>query len=330
MAVVIAVIVGAVVSGAAPVVLRPLLSKWSFVDHPNHRSSHVSPVLRGGGLAPGLGILAGTLIYVFLVPSGDALELILVVVIASIAGAIGLRDDWDSLSARVRLVAQSALGLVLGVALAWWLGSPWLLVPIVALAFVYWVNATNFMDGVDGISALHALSVGAALIGVGWLSGSGWIVASGGLLAASFGAFLPWNLVPPKLFLGDVGSYFLGAYVVTTVSAVVMQGVPFIAAFAPLAIYAADTGWTLLSRARRGERLTEAHRDHVYQQLGGRFSHLGSAGIVAISTLQCGILGWLVIVEPQLWLVSLVAIVIVASIYLSSPKWLNVVAHRGA
>lgn len=328
MAAVIAVIAGAV-SGAAPLVLRPILRKLSFVDHPNHRSSHNSPVLRGGGLAPWLGILAGTLTYVFVVPSTDALELVLVVVTASIAGTIGLRDDWDSLSARVRLVAQSALGLVLGVALAWWLGSPWLLVPIVAVAFVYWVNATNFMDGVDGISALHALSVGAALIGVGWLSASEWIVASGALLAASFGAFLPWNLVPPKLFLGDVGSYFLGAYVFATVSAVAMQGVSFIAAFAPLAIYAADTGWTLLNRARRGKRLTEAHRDHVYQQLSRRFSHLGSAGIVAISTLLCGILGLLVIVEPQLWLVSLVAIVIVTSIYLSSPKWLIVVVRGG-
>jgi UDP-N-acetylmuramyl pentapeptide phosphotransferase/UDP-N-acetylglucosamine-1-phosphate transferase len=89
-----------------------------------------------------------------------------------------------------------------------------------------------------------------------------------GGLATAIGAcaFLPWNALRARVFLGDVGSYSLGAALAVLAACAVLHGIPVEAAAGPVALYLADTVWTLQRRIRRGERWLEAHRTHVYQR----------------------------------------------------------------
>ncbi len=78
--------------------------------------------------------------------------------------------------------------------------------------------------------------------------------------------FLPWNAGRARVFLGDVGSYALGAALAVLAARAVLRGVPVEAVLGPLALYLADTGWTLQRRIRAGEPWLQSHRTHVYQQ----------------------------------------------------------------
>ena len=90
---------------------------------------------------------------------------------------------------------------------------------------------------------------------------------AGAAVAAGALAFLPWNAVRARVFLGDAGSYGLGLALALLAAQAVVRHVPLEAALAPLALYLADTGWTLQRRVRAGERIFEAHRTHTYQRL---------------------------------------------------------------
>ena len=92
-------------------------------------------------------------------------------------------------------------------------------------------------------------------------------IAAGAAVAAGALAFLPWNAVRARVFLGDAGSYGLGVALAVLAAYSVIRGIAPEAALAPLALYLADTGWTLQRRIRAGERFFEAHRTHTYQQL---------------------------------------------------------------
>lgn len=246
------------------------------MDIPNARSSHSRMIVRGGGIATILAIVAGA---VFMPVS---LPLWAIVGISVAAALLGFVDDVRSLSARLRFVAQLALGSILGVAVALIFGTSWWVIPAIAILFAAYVNMTNFMDGINGISALHGGVAGASFVVVGLLANRGWLIAIGLLVGIAFLLFLPWNLLGERMFLGDCGSYLLGAVVVSTAGCASISGVPWPAVFAPLAIYAADTTSAILVRAFRGERWWEAHRSHQYQQLvDSGFSHVRVAALVA-------------------------------------------------
>src|SRR6202012_2791780 len=128
------------------------------------------------------------------------------------------------------------------------------------------VNAFNFMDGVNGIAGAHALIGGLSHACVAGWRDDGFGVASGLALAAGAVAFLPWNAVRARVFLGDVGSYSIGAALAVLAVRLVLLGVPAEAVAGPVALYLADVAWTLQRRIRSGERVLEAHRTHVYQR----------------------------------------------------------------
>ena len=92
------------------------------------------------------------------------------------------------------------------------------------------------------------------------------LVPAGAAVAVGALAFLPWNAGRARVFLGDVGSYALGAALAFLAAYAVLHRVPVEAALGPLALYIADTAWTLQRRIRTGERWLEPHRTHVYQQ----------------------------------------------------------------
>jgi UDP-N-acetylmuramyl pentapeptide phosphotransferase/UDP-N-acetylglucosamine-1-phosphate transferase len=137
------------------------------------------------------------------------------------------------------------------------------------------------MDGVNGITALHAVAWGLAFTVL--MSKVGWsdLVPVSLILAAIGVAFLPWNAPSARIFLGDSGSYLVGGLAGMLALAGILTGEP-IAALCPLATYAADTGSAVVRRFRSGEKLTEAHKTHVFQRLvDGGWGHMR----VAVTTV---------------------------------------------
>jgi UDP-GlcNAc:undecaprenyl-phosphate GlcNAc-1-phosphate transferase len=258
-----ALICGIFVTIAEPVAI-PLLRR-AAIDMPNTRSSHSVPTPRGGG-AP---IAAGLVMAVLLLLHGTVAITFAVAVAAF--GAMGFADDLAGLSAGRRLAMQGLASLAIGGVLASRAGLPPVVmaaaVVVVSVWVIGFVNAFNFMDGVNGISAAHALVCGAAYAFLGWWRPDAFLGAAGAAVAAGGLAFLPWNAMRARVFLGDVGSYGLGVALAVLAAYSVVRGIPLEAALAPLGLYLADTAWTLQRRIRAGVRIFEAHRTHTYQQL---------------------------------------------------------------
>jgi UDP-N-acetylmuramyl pentapeptide phosphotransferase/UDP-N-acetylglucosamine-1-phosphate transferase len=258
---------------SAPVVRRILAAHGVF-DRPNERSSHAHPVVRGGGLACALGLVAGTIV------APLSARLWFVVTAALALGAVGLADDRLGLSALPRIVSQIIVGLALG----WALGTSVTWMVVGALVMTVAVNVANFMDGINGITGmtvgLWGLTCGIAGVN---LADPALASLGAGVAGAALG-FLPWNIPRAQLFLGDVGSYLLGAGCASGVLMVaVSHRVWLPVVIAPLSIHLVDAGWALLQRVRRGAPLTQGHRDHVYQRLVDAcgFSHVRVSAFVA-------------------------------------------------
>jgi UDP-GlcNAc:undecaprenyl-phosphate/decaprenyl-phosphate GlcNAc-1-phosphate transferase len=260
--VIAAVTCGVFVTVAEPVAI-PLLRR-AAVDTPNARSSHSVPTPRGGGAPIAVGLVAAALLI------HGTIAVTFAVAVAAFA-AIGFADDLAGLPAGRRLLMQGLASLAIAGVLTGRSGLPLEVMAAAAVVVAVWlvgfVNAFNFMDGVNGISAAHALIGGAVYAFLGWWRPDAFLAAAGAAVAAGALAFLPWNAVRARVFLGDAGSYGLGVALAVLAAYSVIRGIPPEAALAPLALYLADTGWTLQRRLRAGERFLEAHRTHTYQRL---------------------------------------------------------------
>jgi Fuc2NAc and GlcNAc transferase len=258
--------------------LRALARRFGLLDRPNPPSSHVSVVPRAGGAA-----VAGSVLAALAVAPAAWRGRGGVVLLGALAlGTIGLADDRFGLPAGVRLVAQLAvaLGLVAAVGGLERLPLPAPLDPLLgplgpplaALWIVVVVNFFNFLDGIDGLAALQAA------ITAGGIALASWDASAVLLAAAVSGAaagFLPFNWSPASVFLGDVGSYFLGCALATLPLAAPDAARPGAVLLVALSLwlFLADASLTLARRALRGARVWEAHREHLYQRLARRFGH---------------------------------------------------------
>ena len=257
-----AVIAAVVVSALAPLVVA-LLTRRGVVDVPGSRTLHELPTPRGGGLAVAPAVVVATLLTV------DWSTVLLVVVLGAVALAIvGLIDDLRGLPALPRLGIQVIAALVVAVVVSEGV-VPWplLSIPAGAFACVYYVNAFNFMDGINGISVAQSVVGGTHLAVVGHLIDSDPVMTIGIACAVAAAAFAPWNAPRARMFLGDIGSYFLGFLLAATALAAVISGAPVLLVAAPFSLYVLDTATTLLRRIRRGVRITDAHREHAFQRL---------------------------------------------------------------
>jgi UDP-N-acetylmuramyl pentapeptide phosphotransferase/UDP-N-acetylglucosamine-1-phosphate transferase len=163
---------------------------------------------------------------------------------------------------------------------------------LIALWLVAYVNAYNFMDGINGIAASQAVVAGGLWLFVGEVRHVPVVAAAGALVAAAGIGFLPFNFPTARMFLGDVGSYFIGAWLAAVAVVALRARIPFEAAVAPLAVFAFDTATTLAWRVARGERWYEAHRDHAYQRLiRGGWSHSATTGAATVAMTACALLG---------------------------------------
>jgi Fuc2NAc and GlcNAc transferase len=328
----------AVATGAAwwgTSLLRRYTLVRSILDIPNQRSSHSSPTPRGGGLA----IVIVALVGVALQMSAGGLEREIAIGIlpaGALIALIGWIDDHGGLRARWRALAQFAAATWF----VYWAGAPasilvgeWSLslgasAPILAVVGLVWLtNLFNFMDGIDGIAAGEAVSVcmvGGLLLlasGAPGLAGTAFLVA-----AASMG-FLVWNWAPARIFMGDVGSGFLGFMLGAVAIASDRAGaVPLMIWMLLLGVFVFDATATLLRRLRR-EPFYEAHRRHAYQRaVRAGLSHstvtMGVLALNAILALFAGI----ALVRPRIApLAALAALGLLAFTYLlierRQPMW---------
>jgi Fuc2NAc and GlcNAc transferase len=293
-------------------VIRSFAVIRGLLDVPNARSSHVAPTPRGGGLAIAVTVLAAVVVFGFLGLIQVGLVVALLVGGALVA-AIGLLDDHRHVSAGARLavhfLAAGCCALALGFlppidfGVATW--SPGIAGTAIAIIFVVWfLNLFNFMDGIDGIASVEAISVAAIAAGlIAFSGGDPSIVRLLLVLAAAVAGFLIWNWPPARIFMGDVGSGFLGfalaAIAWSTMAAHELS--PWVWLIL-VGTFFADATVTLVRRWRRGERLHLAHRSHAYQRLTRRFgSHqVVTLGVLVINLIWLAPLALIAVVRPSL------------------------------
>lgn len=310
-------------------IVRQLLGVRGVVDRPTARSSHQGVAVRGVGAAVVLAFAGGAAIAIAS-ELPDSAFIVLVLAVGISMGALGFLDDVSGLSVRLRLLVQAIIGVLGSLLLCELAGLALVWAPLVALFLVALVNASNFMDGLDGISALHGMVAGGAFMSIGLIRDEVWLTALGLTLGLSFAGFLPWNLGKRGTFLGDTGSYFLGAIVATTVVLAVMDGAGWLAALGCTAVYLADTGVTLVKRLLRRQDWLAAHRTHVYQRLTDLgFSHLGSSALVATFSAATAALGLATL--PEVGLADAAALwgmILIVVTYLALPTLLRGEAHE--
>jgi UDP-N-acetylmuramyl pentapeptide phosphotransferase/UDP-N-acetylglucosamine-1-phosphate transferase len=285
--------VALVLSLSLPLALKPLLLKLGVLDIPNERSSHTKVVVRGMGITVAVGVPGGLLTAVLTGAAVDGAAIIGTVAgVCAAAALLGWLEDFRGVAISVRFLLQLAIGAAGTAIIVVLTDTSWLWIPVGALAIAGYINVANFMDGVNGISGLHGLVVGLLFSVAGMMSSLDWLTVSGLVVAAAFAAFLPWNLSGSN-FLGDVGSYLLGASLAVLGAAGFLSGVQPEYLLGPVTIYLADTMTTLLRRISAGERWYAAHRQHVYQRLTDvGLSHVQSALVVAVCSLLTGLCGF--------------------------------------
>jgi Fuc2NAc and GlcNAc transferase len=280
-----------------------------IVDVPNARSSHDRPVPRGGGLvvavvasgallALGLSdLLAWPVAFALLVPG------------AAVAG-IGYLDDLGGVPASRRLCVQAlAAAAALAILGGWDAGLPrdsagwWILQAALVVGITWSTNLYNFMDGIDGIAGAEAVFLGAGGALLLWSAG----VQPGAALAclvlgATALGFLVWNWPPARIFMGDVGSGYLGLVFAVLALATSRAEPGLLAGWLILAgAFVVDSGVTLARRLARRERFYEAHRIHAYQWLARRFGRHAPVTLLygAVNLLWLLPMAWLSVRLPS-------------------------------
>jgi Fuc2NAc and GlcNAc transferase len=278
-----------------------------IIDHPTTRSSHARPTARGGGV----GFVVA---YLIAVPALHAAGMLAVELMIALVGAgaivsmIGFADDHRHVPAHYRLLVH----VIAAVWLTYWLGLPsasdvfrgtaswpdWLSAILVMLYVLWIINLYNFMDGIDGLASVEAVTVGLGSALLAYLTFPDqefWIPPL--FLAAAVAGFFYFNLPPARIFMGDVGSGFLGASLAALTVYWLSHAPPlFWSATILLGAFVVDATVTLLRRLGRGERVYDAHRSHAYQHAARRFGHKAVTYAIGLVNVI-----WLL---PIAWLIS--------------------------
>jgi Fuc2NAc and GlcNAc transferase len=256
-------------------VVRNWARRRDVVDHPGARKAHAVPTPRGGGLAIVVTVLTGVAI-------GGALGWIRAPLAAALIlggtaiAIVSWLDDIYELSIWTRLIvhtlasagALACLGGVSHVSVFSVVHRLGLVGNVVIIIGMVWVtNLYNFMDGADGFAALEAVmvSVAAAIIMPLYTPEARYLAL---LLAAAALGFFYWNRPPASVFMGDVGSCFIGFYFgVLAIDAKTSSSMPMTVWVIMLGVFVSDASLTLIRRMVTGKKWTEGHRTHAYQRL---------------------------------------------------------------
>ena len=252
----------------------------AVMDQPNARKAHTRAVPKSGGVGVVAAFMTGILLlYAFADFSRLADAYFRGVIVASAAIAVvAFADDLLDWPFMVKLAAQLGAALlavgsglmvdVVNVPVAGPVSLGWFAAPVTLAWVLFATNAMNFIDGLNGLAAGVSALAAAALAGIAAAHGGWFVYFAGLLLASGLLGFLPFNFPRAQIFMGDVGSQFCGfVLAVLAVAAGRFQGVDLSVLLAPMLLFGVlyDVAFTLARRLLAGERITEAHRAHLYQ-----------------------------------------------------------------
>ena len=287
-----------------------IADRFNIIDKPNERSSHSEITIRGGGVV----FLISTIIYTFY--SGFSLPYFLIGLL--IIGTVSFVDDIVTLSSRVRLPLHLLAVGLLGFQIFGFSGTvlAWLTFMVLATGVI---NAYNFMDGINGITAGYSLVVLSSL----FLLNEILAFADGRLIIATISADIVFSFFnfrkKAKCFAGDVGSVSVAFIIVFLTASLIYKTGDFYYILL-LAVYGVDSVLTIIHRLFKKENIFEAHRSHLYQWLvkPGPFTHLQMSALYM--ALQAFISACLILLIDTDYstrlLFSSVAVVILGSSYI--------------
>ena len=261
-------------------VVKSLAQKVGAVDVPkDNRRMHDHPIPRMGGLAIFFGFMASTLFFVEMTPQIRGMLLGAVIIVV-----LGIFDDIYALKASFKFVIQIVAALVAVMSgnvieiisnpnvfssnLYWDLG--WLAYPATVIWIVAITNAVNLIDGLDGLACGVSTISSMTLLVIAMSVGEVPIALMVAALCGGCLGFLPYNLNPAKIFMGDTGSTFLG-FVLAVIS---VQGlfklytiISFVVPFLMLGLPIFDTCFAFIRRIAHGQSPMHADRSHVHHRL---------------------------------------------------------------
>jgi Fuc2NAc and GlcNAc transferase len=309
---------------------RQLALRARILDVPVSRSAHSSPVPLGGGVVLVFLFLLGVSHYVIagLLPFAVGMAMLGALAV----GFVGLLDDISELKISVRIVLQvlaalwslSWLGGVPAIGVLGWAFGPSLGLNIVGgIALVWLLNLYNFMDGIDGIAGIELVFVNAMSLILVINSGEDGVALLSQLLMVLALGFLVWNWAPAKIFMGDVGSSFIGFTLgLIAIMSLQQQTMTVWTWVILLGVFITDATVTLVRRCIAGEKWYLGHACHAYQKAAKRFNSHGKVSIVitGINLIWLAPMAWWSIKQPELGVVS-AAVAVVPLILLA--VWLE-------
>jgi Fuc2NAc and GlcNAc transferase len=256
-----------------------MATRYRLVDLPNRRSAHALPTARGGGVAIVFTMAAAATLAAFRWPS-MATQIMLGGLLPSLViGFVGIIDDMRPLRATLRLLIHLAVAIFI----TWVLGplreisvpgfqpvalgsAAW---PLTIIWIVGLTNAFNFMDGADGMAGLGAVVVGLLVAAIGMFVWAPPLMVLGTFLAASAGGFLVFNWQPARVFMGDVGSGFLGTFLAAMplLFPNQLRGIVFLPIAMALWPYIYDPLLSVIRRAVGGHNPLHPHREFLFHRL---------------------------------------------------------------
>lgn len=298
------------------IIYLKMAEKWSIIDQPNSRSSHLVVTKRGGGIIYLIALVIYMISSNFNMPS--------IIICGLLLGIMGFIDDVKNLDFKIKLIFQC---LTIGYFLSSgsYNGLEWYLLILMFFLIISSINILNFMDGINGLTILYSLSflisfyiINAHIIA---FTDSNFllIVILSNLIIGYF------NIRKKAVcFLGDVGAITMGfIYAVLTITLIVKTN-----SLSPLIlflVYFLDSGWTIVERLLAKENIFHPHRKHLYQLLVNEYklSHLLVASIYF--SIQALInITWLLNYEKDLSPIILISIFGVFSVvYLLTKKIIN-------
>jgi Fuc2NAc and GlcNAc transferase len=282
-----------------------LAQRRNWLDHPNLRSSHVIPTPKSGGA----GFVLAFTVFALSLYAGQVLTIhqLLLASSALLLAITGFLDDLRPLSIAVRISMQiisSTLALYLlggipPLMFPWGPLTPeWLLAIMLVAGMVWLINLYNFMDGIDGLAAMEAIFFCLALALLCRTANLPMAAMLSLGLAVAVSGFMYFNLPPAKLFMGDLGSNYLGFMLAILGGVAVQSGsVNIWTLLVLLGAFIVDATATLVGRMRSGQVWYHAHRSHAYQQAALRWNSHGKV-VVVIALIN---VLWLL---PMAWLTT--------------------------
>ena len=309
-----------------PVNIR-FANKKGWLDYPNERSSHKTPIPISGGLAFGLIIILAQIAFAFFFWDKRSSIMVLgLSVINVLILTVGLVDDLLNLKAREKLLLQLLISILLYVVgfridiLTNPFGSDlnlsYLSFPFTVFWFLAISNAINLIDGLDGLAAGITLISSVILCLVGLLAQNPLVFYLSIILVGGNLAFLKYNFYPAKIFMGDSGSLFngfnLAVLSVTGVSQ--FKGVTAMTIALPVVVMLfpiMDTIMAMVRRIRKKKSIFVADKDHIHHKL--LKLGISQKGICYIAYFLTSLFGLLAIgfyfSTKQIFLVALIIII---------------------